>query len=48
MCGADITQEALFTVAKLDDLVPTDHPWRAVRTQVDTADGLFTFALQRP
>ena len=45
MRGADITQESLFTVAKLDDFVPTDHPLRAVRTLVDTAlkrlDGLF-------
>lgn len=45
MRGADITQESLFTVAKLDDFVPTDHPLRAVRTLVDIAlkrlDGLF-------
>ncbi|MFA6231195.1 MAG: hypothetical protein WC617_13630 [Rhodanobacter sp.] len=31
MRGADITQESLFTVAKLDDFVQTDHPLRAVR-----------------
>ena len=45
MRGADITQESLFTVEKLDDFVPTDHPLRGVRTLVDTAlkrlDGLF-------
>ena len=45
MRGADITQESLFTVAKLDDFVPPDHPLRAVRPLVDTAlkrlDGLF-------
>ncbi len=38
-------QEALFTVAKLDDFVPADHPLRAVRTLVDEAlarlSGLF-------
>ena len=32
-------QEALFTVAKLDDFAPTDHPLRAVRTLVDEALG---------
>ncbi|MDN5939251.1 MAG: transposase [Salinisphaera sp.] len=46
MRGADITQESLFTVAKLDDFVPADHPLRVVRTLVDTAlkrlDGLFS------
>lgn len=34
MRGADITQESLFTVAKLDDFVPADHPLRAVLTWV--------------
>ena len=32
MRGADITQESLFTVAKLDDFVPDDHPLRAIRS----------------
>lgn len=46
MRGADITQESLFTVAKLDDFVPADHPLRAIRTLIDGAlkrlDGLFS------
>ena len=45
MRGSDGMQEALFTVAKLDDFVPTDHPLRVVRTLVDEAlvrlSGLF-------
>lgn len=39
MRGSDGMQEALFTVAKLDDFVPADHPLRAVRTLVDEALG---------
>jgi len=38
-------QEALFTVAKLEDFVPADHPLRAIRTLVNEAlirlNGLF-------
>ena len=30
-------QESLFTVAKLDDFVPTDHPLRAIRVLVNDA-----------
>ncbi len=30
-------QEALFTVAKLDDFVPADHPLRAIRSLVNEA-----------
>jgi transposase len=37
MCGGDAMQESLFTVAKLDDFVPTDHPLRAVRALVNDA-----------
>jgi transposase len=37
MRGADRTQESLFTVAKLDDFVPTDHPLRAIQPLVNTA-----------
>ena len=37
MRGADAMQESLFTVAKLDDFVPVDHPLRAVRLLVNTA-----------
>jgi transposase len=39
MRGSDGMQEALFTVAKLDDFVPSDHPLRPVRTLVDEALG---------
>lgn len=45
MRGADITQETLFTTAKLDDFVPDDHPLRAIRGLTDRAlqrmNGLF-------
>lgn len=45
MRGADALQESLFTVAKLDDFVPADHPLRAVRDLVNPAlsrlNGLF-------
>jgi len=37
MRGADGIQESLFTVAKLDDFVPTDHPLRSIRTLVNEA-----------
>ena len=32
-------QESLFTVAKLDDFVPADHPLRSIRTLVNEALG---------
>ena len=37
MRGAGITQESLFTVAKLDDFVPVNHPLRAIRKLANTA-----------
>ena len=37
MRGADAMQEILFTVAKLDDVVPEDHSLRGVRLLVNTA-----------
>lgn len=40
MRGTDPMQESLFTVAKLDDFVPSDHPLRHVRVLV--------LGLQRP
>jgi transposase len=41
MRGNDGIQESLFTVAKLNDFVPTDHPLRAIATLVNQAlDGL--------
>lgn len=39
MRGADVTQESLFTVAKLDDFVPEDHPLRSIRALTDQALG---------
>ena len=39
MRGSDAMQESLFTVAKLDDFVPADHPLRTIRTLVNTALG---------
>jgi transposase len=45
MRGTDGMQEALFTVAKLEDFVPADHPLRAIRLLVNEAllqlNGLF-------
>ncbi len=45
MRGVDCFQESFFTVRKLDDFVPTSHPLRPVREQVNRAlkrlDGLF-------
>ena len=45
MRGSDGMQEALFTVAKLEDFVPSDHPLRAIRGVVNEAlrrlNGLF-------
>ena len=41
MRGGDGMQEGLFTMAKLEDFVPADHPLRPVRALVNTAlDGL--------
>jgi len=37
MRGADAMQENLFTVAKLEDFVPSDHPLRAIRVLVNDA-----------
>src|SRR5271169_27971 len=37
MRGGDGLQEALFTVAKLEDFVPADHPLRPIRTLVNSA-----------
>lgn len=45
MRGTDAMQESLFTVSKLEDFVPMDHPLRAVRLLVNEAlarlNGLF-------
>jgi transposase len=45
MRGSDGMQEGLFTVAKLEDFVPADHPLRGIRTVVNEAlaglNGLF-------
>lgn len=37
MRGPDAMQESLFTIAKLDDFVPADHPLRAIRVLVNDA-----------
>jgi Transposase DDE domain len=37
MRGADAMQENLFTVAKLEDFVPSDHPLRAIGVLVNDA-----------
>jgi transposase len=37
MRGSDGMQEPLFTVAKLEDFVPSDHPLRAIRLLVNEA-----------
>ena len=37
MRGGDALQEALFTLAKLEDFVPSDHPLRSIRVLVNTA-----------
>ena len=37
MRGADTFTESLFTMRRLDDFVPTDHPLRPVRTMVNAA-----------
>lgn len=46
MRGADVLQEGLFSVRKLDDFVPAHHPLRPIRERVNQAllrlDGLFT------
>lgn len=39
MRGSDAMQESLFTVAKLDDFVPSDHPLRAVQILINEALG---------
>jgi transposase len=45
MRGADDMQESLFTMSKLEDFVPADHPLRPIRTLVNEAlqqlNGLF-------
>jgi len=45
MRGTDGLQESLFTVAKLEDFVPADHPLRPIRKLVNEAldrlNGLF-------
>ena len=39
MRGADTFTEGLFTLKKLDDFVPANHPLRSIRTLVNTALG---------
>ena len=37
MRGADRIQERLFTVTRLDNFVPADHPLRPIRRWVNEA-----------
>lgn len=37
MRGSDVMQESLFTITKLEDFVPVDHPLRAIRLLVNEA-----------
>src|SRR6266446_2055631 len=37
MRGADGMQEPLFTISRLDDFVPSDHPLRAIQVLVNDA-----------
>lgn len=39
MRGSDVMQESLFTVTKLEDFVPADHPLRAIGLLVNEALG---------
>ena len=39
MRGPDGVQEGLFTMARLDDFVPADHPLRAIQALVNQALG---------
>lgn len=39
MRGSDGMQESLFTMAKLEDFVPSDHPLRAIRVLVNESLG---------
>jgi len=45
MRGADVFIEQLFSIKKLEDFVPADHPLRPIRPMVNAAlkrlDGLF-------
>ena len=45
MRGADITQENLFSTARLNEFVPDSHPLRAVRKLFDTAMGRIIWLL---
>ena len=46
MRGADTFTESLFTMRKLEDFIPADHPLRVIRKMANTAlermNGLFT------
>lgn len=37
MRGADVFMESLFTMRKLEDFVPADHPLRPIRTMINEA-----------
>ena len=37
MCGANVMQESLFTIKRLEDFVPQAHPLRDIRELLNTA-----------
>ena len=37
MCGAETFTESLFTMRRLEDFVPADHPLRAMRELLNEA-----------
>lgn len=47
MRGADTFTEGLFTLKKLDDFVPADHPLRVIRTMVNKAVAFFNAVLKQ-
>lgn len=52
MRGVDEMQESLFTIAKLEDFVPADHPLRPLRELVNEVlkrlNGLFNLIYAEP
>ncbi|MDI9069443.1 hypothetical protein PYX09_02610 [Xanthomonas oryzae pv. oryzae] len=40
MRGVDVFSEQLFTVKRLEECIPANHPLRSVRENADDADSL--------
>ena len=47
MRGADTMQERLFTMARLEDFVPADHPLRAIQAHGERGAEAAERAVQR-